>query len=490
MPLYQNVSNIKLKFKKYVMDKNLKPGNYLFIIPVIFILIVKIPHLALPYFWDEAWSYFTAIHKMYENGPGILPGALPLNIAKGHPLFFFFLYSVWMKIFGSTVTVVHILSLLISVSTLLAIYFMVKKHVNQTAALISMAFMSVQSLFLAQATLALPEVLITLFLIVSIDFYLRKKYLLFALVASLMVLTKETSIVFIIGFSIFHFFSFIFSRPKEWKKYFLESLILVIPALTYLLFLFIHKIKFGTCFYETHLSYIQITKYDVMKKLRISFEMLYDRYGRFAILYSLVPAVVFSLFKNRRILHVKILALLILQTVLFIAFSIFNFYTYRYMIGLMALFMIFSGIILQQAATKSKLLNGFIVMIIIAFPTYFSFATKTNSDIDLGYVEAVKVHQQVVDFCETQKWEEKSISASFNLIYYLRDPSLGYLNEKKPFSNVSDLVNIRDSEIFLIDCTNNGKQLQIDTVKNEYQLVKRYQLNQAWGEIYTNLEIQ
>lgn len=472
------------------MDKNLKIGNYLFIIPIIFVLIVKIPHLALPYFWDEAWSYFTAIYKMYESGPGILPGALPLNIAKGHPLFFFFLYSSWMQIFGTSTTVVHILSLLISVGTLVAIYFMVKKHVNQTASLISMALMSVQSLFLAQATMALPEVLITLFLIVSIDLYLRKKYLLFALASSLMVLTKETSIVFIIGFSIFHLFSFLFHRPKEWKRYFFESLILIIPALTYLLFLFIHKIKFGTFFYETHLSHIQLTKYDVMKKLRISFEMLYDRYGRFAILYSLVPALIFTLLKNKKIFHARILALLILQTVLFIAFSIFNFYTYRYMIGLMALFMIFSGIILQHAATKYKLLNGLAITIIIAFPTYFSFTAKTNSDIDLGYVEAVKVHQQMVDFCEKQKWEENTISASFNLIYYLRDPSLGYLNEKKSFSNVSDLVNIRDSEIFLIDCTNNGKQLQIDTVKNEYQLVKRYQLKQAWGEIYTNLEIQ
>ena len=150
------------------MVKNLKLGNYIFIIPLLFVLVVKIPHLSLPYFWDEAWSYFTAVHKMYESGPGMLPGDLPLRIAKGHPLFFFFIHSLWMRIFGTSVTGIHILSLIISLSTLLTTYFLVKKHVNQNAALLAITLLSVQSLFLAQATMVLPEMLLTLLLFRSL----------------------------------------------------------------------------------------------------------------------------------------------------------------------------------------------------------------------------------------------------------------------------------------------------------------------------------
>ena len=80
-----------------------KIENYIFILPLLFVVIVKIPHLAVPYFWDEAWSYFPAVFKMYESGPGLLPGALPLWDAKGHPLFFFFLSSSWMRIVGTSV---------------------------------------------------------------------------------------------------------------------------------------------------------------------------------------------------------------------------------------------------------------------------------------------------------------------------------------------------------------------------------------------------
>ena len=52
------------------------------IIPIGLLLIIQIPNLSLPYFWDEAWSYFPAIYKMYEIGPGLLPGDLPLWDAK------------------------------------------------------------------------------------------------------------------------------------------------------------------------------------------------------------------------------------------------------------------------------------------------------------------------------------------------------------------------------------------------------------------------
>ena len=35
---------------------------------IILLVIVKIPHLFLPYYWDEAWVYGTAIRLMEEKG--------------------------------------------------------------------------------------------------------------------------------------------------------------------------------------------------------------------------------------------------------------------------------------------------------------------------------------------------------------------------------------------------------------------------------------
>lgn len=462
--------------------------NKLVVIPILVVLVIKIPHISVPFFWDEAWSYFTAVHQMHETGPSLLPGALPLSISKGHPLFFFFLNSFWLKLFGSSVVSAHTLSLIISISTLLAIYFLVKRHVNLSAALLSISMLSVQSLYLAQATMVLPEMLITLFLILSFDFYLRKKYLLFAIWASMMVLTKETTIIFVLGFFIYHLFSSL-APGKSSRKYIFEVIFILIPIILYGGFLILHKIEFGSFFYDAHVSHIQLTKYDVVKKLRISWEMVYNRYGRFIILYSLIPAITIVLLKHKKLQKLNILLLIILQTILFLAFSIFNFYTYRYMLCILALFLIFASIIIQQASLKYKIINWLVVCTLLAVPAYYSYSVRTNTDVDLGYVDAVKIHQQMVDYCEKRDWHEESISASFNLIYYLTNPALGYLTSDKKFENVSDLVNIRDSEIFLFDGTNHGKETQIDTIKIVNQMVLDLHKRNAWGKIYTNLPI-
>ena len=468
------------------MFKNPKIKDYLFIIPIIFILIIKIPHLSLPYFWDEAWSYFTAVQQMYESGPSLLPGALPLKIAKGHPLFFFFIYSSWMHIFGTSVTVVHILSLLISVATIMVTYLMVKKHANQNAALIAIVLLSIQSLFLAQASMVLPEMLLTLLLLLSIHMYLSRNFGWFILSAGLMVMTKETSIVFICGFLLMHLLTYI-KPEKEARKYIVETFMISVPLIIYAIFLVLHKIEFGSFFYPDHTGYVDFRFDSVSQKINIATEIIFTRYGRKTVLIISTLSLLIILIKKTKLKSGTLLALILIQTLLFLSFSAINFYTQRYMLGLLSLFMIASAVIMENAKLKNLWLNTLILIFVTSIPLYSTLTQKSNTDKDLGYVEAVMVHQKMVHFCEEQDWQDKGISASFNLIYYLRDYSLGYLSQDKGFSNVSDLRYIRDSEIFLIDCTNHGKELQIDTIKTENQLVKEYQIKQAWGEIYTNL---
>jgi len=470
------------------MKKNIfRIDNYIFLIPLLFVLIIKTPHLFIPYFWDEAWSYFPAIFKMYKTSPGLLPGALSLWDAKGHPLFFFFLSSSWMRLVGTSVFWVHVLPLLISLGTIIATYFMVKKHANRWAANISVLLLSVQSLFLAQATMLLPEMLITLLLLLCINFYMQQKYWLFALFASIMVMTKETSIIFIGGFLLFHLFIYLKSR-KEFKKYIWESLLLLVPILVYGFFLVLHKKEFGSYFFADHMGYVKLNWNSISRKLQIATEIVYTNYGRNAILFAVLISIPIVFIKNKKIKYKKFLGLLLFQTVIFLSFSVVNFFTQRYMLSLVSLFTIFAGVFIQQAKFKKEILNWIIVLAIAAVPTYYTFTKKTNSDIDLGYIETVKVHQQMVKFCEEQSWFNEPIAASFNLIFCLRNPYLGYLSSNKRFSKVTNMGKFRETEIFLFESTFDNHRHQLDSVRNEDTLLKEFKLKHAWGEIYVKKE--
>lgn len=463
-----------------------KIENYLFLLTLLFVIIVKFPHLGVPYFWDEAWSYFPAVFKMYETGPGLLPGALPLWDAKGHPLFFFFLSSSWMRMVGTSVFWVHVLPFIISLGTLTATYFLVKKHANKWAANIAVLLLSVQSLFLAQATMLLPEMLITLLLLLSIDFYLRKKYWWVILFASLMVMTKETSIVFIGGFLLFHLF--VYLRPgKDSRKYIWETLLLLIPILVYGTFLILHKKEFGSFFFEDHVGYIKLSWPAIVKKLQIATGIIYTRYGRNTILLATLISTALILFKKKKIVNGKLLGLLLFQTVVFLIFSALNFYTQRYMLSLMTLFMVIAGILIQQAKFKNKITNWVIVALISGIPLIYSFTKKSSSDSDLGYVEVVKTHQEMVKYCEEQGWQNKPIAASFNLIFCLRNPHLGYVSSEKGFTNITNIEKFSEAEICLIESTFYDNSLLLDSIKKEKKLLREFKLKHAWGEIYTNL---
>ena len=237
--------------KHFINQRKKFVNQTILLIPFIILLWIKIPHLNLPYFWDEAWSYFPAIKKMAELGPSLFPGTIPLGVGKGHPQFFLFFSSLWMKISAGNIVFMRTLPLLISVGTILASYIGLKKHINSQAASIVLILLPFQSLFLAQASLLLPEILLTFFLILSLFFFHEKKYGWYAFSATLMVQTKETALIFAFIFGIAFLLKLIKKENRQSFKW-INLFFLILPGLIYALFLLLHYNKFGVVFYGDH----------------------------------------------------------------------------------------------------------------------------------------------------------------------------------------------------------------------------------------------
>ncbi len=212
--------------------------------------------------------------------------------------------------------------------------------------------------------------------------------------------------------------------------------------------------------------------------------MIFTRYGRIIPFLAVLTSLLIVFLRKKKIVNIKLLALLLLQTILFLLFSAVNFYTQRYMLVLMGLFMIASGVLLVQARFKNIVLNVGIVVVLLAVPAIYSFTKKSNADSDLGYVETVKVQQQMARYCEEQGWQDRPVAASFNMIFALRDPNLGFLSGDKGFSRVTNMGKFREAEIFLNESTFFDHRAELDTVKNENPKIKEFHLDHAWGEIY------
>ena len=79
--------------------------------PLLLVLLIficfKIPQLHYPFYIDEGMVYGLAVKMMTQQGPSLMPGSIPPDFSRGHPLMFHFLCGLWIKCLGSSNTAIH-----------------------------------------------------------------------------------------------------------------------------------------------------------------------------------------------------------------------------------------------------------------------------------------------------------------------------------------------------------------------------------------------
>lgn len=462
--------------------KKFDKKDILILIPIGILLILMIPNLSLPFFYDEAWSYFPAIKKMAEIGPSLFPGNLSIDDCKGHPQFFFFISSVWLKLFSINTVLLRILPLLISIGVLLCIYLGLLKIANWESAFTASLLVSVQSMFLAQSIMLLPEMLMTLLFLLSFFFFLQNKFVAYAISSSLMVLTKETAIIFPLITGLFYLLT-LFSSSNQANFKLVHLFALIAPGLVYAIFLLLHYLSYGVILYGDHINYVSFDWAVIKDKIDRAYSFIFIRYGRQTIsIFSIVSLIIGII---QRQVNWKILSLAVLSFLSFMIFSVFNFYTQRYGLVAMVLFIILGSSILGQLKINSFIKSG-IAIVLASICLYNTITIKENSDVDLGYVETIRVYEDIVHYCEEQKLQDESFSVTFNMIFAFRDKDLGYVKDKKEFSNIVDWKHYMEARYFVFESTVGDPPPGVLYAKENFKLIKSFTNKHAWGFIYEN----
>lgn len=476
----------KRSFLNLPGESNSQPGgikNYLFLVPVLLLLIVQVPHLSIPYFWDEAWSYMVAVQKMAEMGPSLLPGAVPIDYCKGHPQLFYFISASWMNLFHDSILYMRILPLIVSIGLLFAVFYGLKKLTNLETANIGVLLVGVQSTFLAQSILVLPEMMLSLWLVIAFFSFVRHNYTIYAIAGSLMVLTKETALIFALIFAFCYFISVV--KKDSGSHFTFKSFLgVVFPVLVYSSFLLLHKANFGVFFFQEHLGYINSDFHIVTKKMGSAFTTAFTHYGRIVILFAAVAALVFLIAKKIRIKNGHVLICLALLVPAYLLFLSLNFYSPRYTLSLTILLVLVFSLLFDQLPIRSVFKSSF-SLIAAGICLFYSLNNKRNIDIDLGYIEVIEVNQEMVWYCEENGFYEEPIAASFNMNYCLKNKVTGYLAGTKIFKQVGGLNQYKKAKYFIYETTS-GEDAVISLVKSQFKLKKAFANKHAWGFIYEN----
>lgn len=477
--------------------------------PVLFmalaLVLIKIPHLSLPHYWDEAWPFAAAIQHLYENGISMLPDSVPSNISRGHPLLFHVLASSWMKIFGSSLVAKNTFPLLVSVVLLFVIYYLSKSLFRRNLAYIITFLFGMQQMFLVQSSFLLLEVMLTLWGMLVIYGFLNNKKWMYLLFGTALLLTKESGIVLIIAVLGWYFLSQLFTNYKNLKtKLFWKNLLIYFtPVLIASLYFIIQKIQLGWFFFPKHIGFMSFEWEVILNKLTIIRRILFNTSGRWILSLFFLLSVLILLWKNTSFSkkglqinfswfnrnHANTIGFFLLFLIGYIIFSSLNFLSNRYLMITLPVF-IMIVVHFVDSAINTKLLRISFLIIVAVILIIPSTKREKNLDVNFGFVDAVKVHHRVKEFCEHNMDKEAKIYTHFLINLTLTKPYVGHFDKgEKPFKNVGSNFQ-SDTEYCIFSNMEHFKVFDKVKKENNLRLIKHFKQNNAWTKIYKVVEFK
>jgi len=505
------------------------------------LFIYKYQFLHLPYVFDELWVYGPGVREMGLAGPSLLPDALPVENYRAHPLMFFFLGGIWSWIFGTSVFSTHIFASLISIGLIISIFFICKKIFTSKVGFFAGLILSFQSIFIAQFSLVLPEILVTVLALWAVYFYIQKIKLGYFIAASLLVLTKESGVIVIASIVLWD----LISRLKGWSDekfntidFVKSSLFLSLPILFLLIHFVLLKLYYGWFLFPDHINEFQFDWENFSWRIRKSFNYIFVDEGRQPILIVLITIAIlfntkikltyrvlllflffaitkvfFRYWKTIDLVEIYLIPIIftfiiryifwdttkmdvhkkkfigfsIVFTIIYTLFSSSYFDNLRYLFYIFPFFIIVSCYYLSTIAFlkgNSLLLFSFVS---IGISLFFISKEVDHGDVNVSYRDVAVVYNNTINYLEENKYYNYPVNAPFLFTHALTRPLTSYLNAEIIFTDVAGNRNLNDCFNCLFIFTNvEPKSPNYDVVKtsSDYELLKRINKGDVWAEIY------
>jgi hypothetical protein len=162
-----------------------------FALIIIFVFLLHLPLLWLPYFWDEAGYYIPAARDLFLSG-SVIPHSTPSNAHP--PLVMAYLALAW-KIAGYSPLVTRSAMLLVAGFTLFTLFQLAQRVANREVAVAAVICTGVYPVFFTQSSLAHVDLAAAGLIFAGLESYFEDRLRAAGLWLSLAALAKETAIL-------------------------------------------------------------------------------------------------------------------------------------------------------------------------------------------------------------------------------------------------------------------------------------------------------
>lgn len=505
---------------------------FLFLLTVIIFIGFKIPQLSLPHYWDEAWSYSTAVHAMYDAGPSLLPGKVDPEFTRGHPLLFYFLSTSWMSIFGPSILSKHIFALVISLLTIFSVFFIGNRlSQNKWIGLLSAVVLMLQPMFFVQSAMLLPEVMVALFALWSIYAFAFKKWTLLTISLSLVLLTKES------GFMVYGALGLLgliqlFVANKSERRAIIASF--TIPGLVIASFFTYQYYVHGWFLFPSHIGMIKLTiKYvggnlayiltlndfrflSIFIAVAALIVFWKDKYldgliVGFIPLAFLIIASIKSIFKghangfvvwafaillllaiiiivkkwNSLAVGQRFFAASLLFSMFYIAFSACNFFTIRYLMPYTMILTLGAAYQIFKLVESVHFKWIYISIVPILGSLWLMLSQKGFGDTQIGAFKAISVQNEIIQYMLQEVPKDAKIAwGSFQMSVNMQNPACGFIpNQEAAFQQLDWTID-SITQYFLVDNIEPDARLKDVVEGGFFDLVYEAKRGDTWARLY------
>jgi len=144
------------------------PASLLLLILFVSILVLHIPLLNLPYYWDEVGYFVPAARDFLLRGDPV-----PINtLSNAHPPLLMIYLALCWKLFGESIVVTRVAMLFVAASALLGVFCLARRITNRVVAIASTLVTALYPVFFAQSSLAHLDMAAAALTIWGLFFYL------------------------------------------------------------------------------------------------------------------------------------------------------------------------------------------------------------------------------------------------------------------------------------------------------------------------------
>lgn len=201
-----------------------------FVVIFVFIFLLHLPLLRLPYFWDEAGYYIPAARDIFLTG-SLIPHS---TISNAHPPLVLIWLALWWKVVGYAPAVTRSAMVLFAAFALLGVFRLAERVANVKVAIASMLCTAFYPVFFAQSSLAQVDLAAAGFTFWGLAAYMEGQAFRVAFWFALAGLAKETAIlapVALITWEILYFLVGKNSTRQLWPKKSLHKSDNLVPAI-------------------------------------------------------------------------------------------------------------------------------------------------------------------------------------------------------------------------------------------------------------------